>query len=279
VSTQAGEVQLGWSGPNPVFAHVRRWLPDLDEARFVERVSRSLLVGDFDLIVAGDGIRSDLQAIAGHLNGHGGSAARLALVEFQLWSDAAGQTLVVPSVPLRTQVIEHRVVLDRQGIPLPLAPAAEADEVVETVIDPEQATLRDRNRAFWQGFIDAARFDHPDQPPPRHGGRNWVRLDLPIPGRMTAYRTANGKAGIFISLPGEEGAEAFAALESEADDLRRETGLDLVFRREKEQPFLGTISLQSATTDDRQLLAWLTSAANCMVNVFRPRLATMTRVA
>lgn len=51
---------LGWSGANPLFDHVRLRAPAVREPAFVDAVHRSLQVGDFDLIIAGDGIRSDL---------------------------------------------------------------------------------------------------------------------------------------------------------------------------------------------------------------------------
>jgi hypothetical protein len=276
---------LRWTGSNPLFAAVRRNVPALDEIRFVEAVSRSLLAGDFDLIVAGDGIRSDLHAIAGHLNGQASLLARLALVEFQLWTDGDGQTLVVPTLPLRTQVIEHRVVVDRQGVPLQVVVEDAADEAIETLVNPDQATGRDQDRAFWQRFIDSARFDHPDQPPPRHGGRNWVKIDLPPPARwLTAYRSSGGRAGLFMVLTDEAGAAAFAELKAEAGQLQQETGLELVFKQKQELPFRGEIvalrkAMPAERTSDEQLLAWFGDAANRMINAFRPRLAALARSA
>jgi hypothetical protein len=51
----------------------------------VNAVSGCLARGDFDLIVAGDGIRTDMHAIAGFPGTAGGLVARFALVEFQVW--------------------------------------------------------------------------------------------------------------------------------------------------------------------------------------------------
>jgi hypothetical protein len=276
---------LRWTGPNPLFAKVRQDLPELDEVRFVEAVSRSLMAGDFDLIVAGDGIRSDLQAIAGHLNGHAGILARLALVEFQIWTGFDGQTLVVPSVPMRTQVIEHRVVVDRLGVPLALMVEDQADVSVEKLVNPEQAVGRDQDRAFWQRFIDQVRFDHPDQTPPRHGGRNWVKIDLPSPARwLTAYRSAGGSAGLFLSLADEAGAAAFAELQADANQLREGTGLDLQFKVKQEMPFRGDIlalrdTVGGLASSDEQVLAWFVEASNRLVNALRPRFAALARQA
>jgi hypothetical protein len=273
---------LRWTGGNPLFDHVRRQVPALDEARFVDAVARSLAAGDFDLIVAGDGIRSDLHAITTHLNMQGGLAARLALVEFQLWSDADGRTLVVPALALRTEVVQQRVIIGGDGMPIRLELPAEAMEEVEAAIDPGHAAERDRNRAFWQRFIDELRFDHPDQPPPRHGGNNWVRIELPSPAKwMTAFR-GDDRAGLFLTLNGDAGAAAFDSFEVDAAALQTETELALSFDREREHPFKGTIgtSLPRARKDAMsagELQTWLSDAANRMVSAFRPRLSAITR--
>lgn len=146
---------LGDSSPNPIFDLARAADPDLDEATFVDAVARSLQLGDFHLIIAGDGIRSDLQAIGAYINATIGSAARLSLVEVQLWRDAAGQVLVVPQVPLRTEVIEQRLVVDRDGVPLRLASDDDRHDDTPVAKAPEAIGLRGVNRAFWQGAISA----------------------------------------------------------------------------------------------------------------------------
>lgn len=111
---------------------------DLDEARFVDAVSGFLASGDFDLVVAGDGIRSGMHAIASFLGTAGGLMARFALVEFQVWHDHAGTTIILPFIPCRTQVIEHRVLIGADGGPLTVETAADerADDLPDH--DPER---------------------------------------------------------------------------------------------------------------------------------------------
>ena len=233
--------------------------------------------GDFDLIVAGDGIRSDLVAITSHLGVQSGLLVRLALVEFQLWEDDAGRTLVVPALPLRTEVVQQRVIVGDSGAPFQLEAVAEAEEAT---VDPERALQRGQNRAFWQRFIDEVRFDHPDQPPPRHGGNNWVRLELPPPAEwMTLYRNSD-EAGLVVTLAGDEGANAFARLREESEVLEAETGLTLRFETLSEHPFKGRIGVSRANASDSgaaDQAAWLKQAANAMASALRPRLGVLAR--
>ena len=133
--------KLGVSAANPIYRIARKRWPDLDEADFVDGVSRSLALGDFHLIVAGDGIRSDLQTVAAHLNALGAGLSRLSLLEIQLWADSQGRTLVVPTVPLRTEIIEQRVFITQSGAPLQMEvqTIAEATSSMESVVDPNQS--------------------------------------------------------------------------------------------------------------------------------------------
>ena len=179
----------GSTGPNPIFSTARQKWPDIEEAAFVDAISRSLQLGDFQLIVAGDGIRSDMHTIAEHLGSQVAGLAQLALLEIQLWHSSSGATVVVPSVPFRTEILQQRVLVSastayRFRSKQDAAAPFDTSEAMESIVDPDRVERRTANRAFWQRFIDEVQFDHPDQPPPRHGGDNWVRIELPTPVRL-----------------------------------------------------------------------------------------------
>jgi hypothetical protein len=258
---------------NPIYDAVKVSWPSLDEARLVDAVSRSLEIGDFHLIVAGDGIRSDLHTISEHLNGSGLAAARFALLEIQLWVDGAGRTLVAPNVPVRTQVIQQRVFLSRDDRVVRLAGDIDSEEeAIEREVDPDQIVRRQENRRFWQTFIDTVEFDHPDQPLPRHGGDNWVRIPLPAPmASITAYRNSK-EVGFFRNMKDEETLRLFRYLAAQADAARAETDLELEFRQVPNgKP--ATISVKYPIADlptEEQQLEWLRGAANRLVTFLRP---------
>ncbi|MBZ9873182.1 hypothetical protein LB542_20260 [Mesorhizobium sp. BR1-1-9] len=287
--TSALKRKLATVEPNPIFAAAKILWPDLEEAPFVDAVTRSLKLGDFQLIVAGDGIRSDMHAIADHLNAQGAGLAQLALLEIQLWQAASGNILVVPTVPLRTEVLQQRVLVDIGGMPLqleiPEVASALPVDTMENVVDPERSNRRSMNRAFWQQFIDQVRFDHPDQPPPRHGGDNWVRVPLPEPlGWMTAFRSTGTRAevGLFLTFRDQDGQTLFDDLQVDIEQLRNESGLDLVARLKTAAPFyaeLGVFRARSEFTTDEQQLDWLCDAANRFVSLIRPRLSVLVEAA
>jgi hypothetical protein len=274
----------GMTGENPIFGAVRAKYPDLSEARFVDAVSESMRTGNFLLAIAGDGIRSDLQSLRGLLATRGGLLASLALLEIQTYRDINGRTLLVPCVAVKSEVIAHRVVTRADGTPLtlessdlpPQTPALSSPER-----EPASNAARLANRAFWDSFISSVRFDHPDQPPPRHGGNNYVRIDLPGPVTgLVAYRTADRTAGFMLKFVGEDGREVLQRLLEDQMALEAELGHDLVFEvgasAEGNSRVVGEIRIdwkpQDSTKSEEEQLSWLRLMANTAVNAFRPRL-------
>jgi len=186
----------GLSGDNPIFQAVRSRYPALHEAGFVDAVNRSLANGDFLLVIAGDGIRSDLHALRRSLASQAGLLSRIAFVEMKILRDATGRTLLVPFVPLQTEIVKREVLISLDDHPVERL--SSPTQTTATTPTDKSTTVGSRleNREFWDSFIARVEFDHPDQPPPRHGGNNWVRMDMPGPvSHLVAYREAASSAG------------------------------------------------------------------------------------
>lgn len=85
---------------------------DLDEAQFVDRVTRNLRRGRLLLIIAGDGIRESVETMAEYLQQTPQLQFTLALVELLTYKLSPGSDalLVVPQVVARTREIMRAVV-------------------------------------------------------------------------------------------------------------------------------------------------------------------------
>ncbi|MFD1558828.1 hypothetical protein ACFSHT_24845 [Paraburkholderia silviterrae] len=278
----------GLTGESPIFKAVSAAYPELEEARFVDSVNESLRRGDFLLAIAGDGIRSDLHALKNLLANQGGLLAKLALLEIRLFRDARGRTLLVPNVPIQTEVVRREVYVGAgREVPIEAANSVRSDAAAIGMEGSEAAsssasTSKAQNKEFWTRFIAEVRFDHPDQSPPRHGGNNWVKMDLPGPvGGLVAYRTVGNVAGFSVKFKGPEGREVMQTLLEDQPGVEGEIGHAVQFRvgdstgddgREVGGLFIEYLPHEGPEMESEQM-AWLLKTANALVNALRPRLA------
>lgn len=253
-------------GQNPLYDLVHAQGAAMAEADFVDAVSRNLRSGDFHLIIVGDGIREDASAIVEHVAGIG---ARLAIVEMQRWRDSAGNQLLLPQVPFRTEVVRQRILVDSAGVPLIADQEESIDEVVPGVIDPEKQAVRESNREFWQEYIDSARFDHPDQPVPRHGGNNWVKVPMPDPARWLNVYRYKGRAA--MSLVERDGSGLLDWLARDGASLQSEFGPEPIILHHEGHPDRPMICVVQPQAGEDQM-SWLQDATNRMVTLLRPRI-------
>lgn len=109
---------------NPLFDIVRDAPEAPDEITFTDRVSRNLRLGRHLLLIAGDGIRENMESLAEHVQKHAGLHFTLGLVEMRLFKipDQNG-VLVIPAIITRTTNIERAVIrLDGDGMSIYDAP-------------------------------------------------------------------------------------------------------------------------------------------------------------
>ncbi|MDO8152308.1 hypothetical protein [Isoptericola sp. b408] len=106
-----------------------------DERRFVDSVAKNLRDGRMLLLVVGDGIREDVEAMADYLQHTPQLHYRLALVELALFEDAArGLRVAVPSVVAQTREVVRAVVR------VDVAPQANVDVSVTVPQDDSPAS-------------------------------------------------------------------------------------------------------------------------------------------
>lgn len=87
------------------------------ESEFFDAVSLNLQRGRMLVMVVGDGIRAETQALAQLLQSHAGSHFTFALVELAAWRNTKTQDiLMVPTTLARTVMIERGIVRLVQGI-------------------------------------------------------------------------------------------------------------------------------------------------------------------
>ena len=188
--------------PRGAFEVVSAAAPDIDEAHFVDSVSRNLRRGDFLLLVAGDGIHEGAGAIATFLESHGTLQFTFGMVEMAIFDLPDGSTLVEPRVITQSEII-RRVVVELKSEQM-VATDEEAEELeASDQNDDKLERDRVRFRDFWTKFLAELRLDDKSQPirPPApsqnqpfhmpKGTQAWISASL-VPSA--------GKASVFLTL-------------------------------------------------------------------------------
>jgi hypothetical protein len=87
------------------FALVKAQHPELDEATFIDALSRNLRDGRFLLVVAGDGIKENVEQITDLVQRNAALGFTFALVEMALYGLEGGKLLIQPRTVCRTHQI------------------------------------------------------------------------------------------------------------------------------------------------------------------------------
>jgi hypothetical protein len=265
----------------------------IDEAAFVDAVTRNLLRGRLMLLLAGDGIHEGTERIVEYVGRYAGLHLTFGLVEIAGYEMPDGRLLVRPRVLARTMNLERAVVrvegpgADRVDI---LAPGAAAnsgvlteggdegeDQGVGRSFDP---AVLEADRSWRVEFVKRLHLDDPAQAVGRVGfGR--VFLELPVPWAwMTAYSSRrNNTCGNTLVLKGDAGYEIFQALRAERQDIDAELSVACNFKsimwRKREDFYWVDASRQFSdgwtVEQEPAQLEWLLAATNAFVNTFRPR--------
>ena len=266
---------------NVLYELVRRRSPEIDEAAFVDNVTRHLKRGEFLLLIIGDGIWEGVESIVDFVQRHSGLHFNLALVEAALYRDNSDHLIVQPRVLARTEIVHRFVVENGLG-----QKATIPDDGPEPLSDHESENLR-----FWTAVLDDFEFADTavDVPAPTKEATLYVKV------RGSGYGDWGLWFGSYLFrksrligcyLARREGMPAatriYEQVHGSLDDLRGETGDDLTywhnsqgrprigFRRETRWPFVS-----DDDSDFRDAVSWMRDHLERLVSALHPRLQHM----
>lgn len=275
---------------NVLYELVRDAGGTIDEARFVDQVSRDLRAGRFLLVIVGDGITEGTQRIGEYLRANAGLGFGFGMIEmaqYRFVDPASGveRVIVQPRLIARTTTIERSVIRNEAA---GIAVAALADERGIATAPRAGAAVDRAGQQDWRDFVERfasqLALDDPGQPPPRAAGLNWMRMPLPGPSHLTLWRSkGDGVVGAFVRYKGSEGAALFASLRADQEAIDRafiEDGLPAPDWAETGDG--GSLTLQWSSpwpwgeAEEARQIQLLSHAANRFVNSLRPRLTALT---
>ena len=146
---------------------------ELNEADFVDNVTRYLSRGEFLLLIVGDGIREGAENIVNFVQRHSGLHFNLALVEAALFQDGASRIIVQPRVLARTEIVQ-RFVVENQT-------AAEQENAKDDADEDSLSDWQQENLRFWSAVLGDFTFSDVtvDTPSPSKESAIYVRVQQP----------------------------------------------------------------------------------------------------
>lgn len=253
---------------------VKRQFPDTEESEFVDGVSNSLAQGDFMLVVAGDGIRSDTQAMVQYLDRTANMKFTLAMIETAVYqTESSDLTFIQPRTLFQTKEIQRTVYITDFGE----SPTAE-EEQPKSQLSP----LMEQYFQFWQRFIEDLRLDDPEQPMANPLAKGNMFFSMP-PSSNVAWITlyffkASSEIGCFLRLSSsEDGVALYHELKEDAEAI----GDELPYPIEWDDKNCRVITHkrikgQWPPVEDESVKAYFSDVVNAFVNTFRPRLERLS---
>jgi hypothetical protein len=274
---------------NVPFELARKENPSLNERQFVDDAYLAMRSGRFLLLIAGDGIREDVGAIAELINRNAAAGFAFGLVEVALYGFESGSLVIQPRIVARTQIIEHTVVTVRDTKAPEIVSFDEAEDADVTGIPVEKVSTRNdlaespkqaEYRTWWTPVLQS-KFDDPDQEPAKLYWQNHVRAALPWPNAwIVAYRSGgDGKVGVFTSGRGPDYREMLAALEPQYGEVMSELPEGSEIKRSDTGDYFTFAIVRNAAdfANDDEKRAWLSTTLNAYVNALRHRLKALVQ--
>ena len=271
---------------NVPYELVREQAPDVDEAEFVDSVTRHLNRGEFLLLIIGDGIREGVENIVQFVQSHSGLHFKLALVEAALYRDTCDRIIVQPRALARTEVV-HRIVVEAGRVED--KPAEEEDSV------PASYTNEPENVRFWKAVLDDYRFADVtvELPEGRRGPQVYVKVrrsgysdwGLSFVGYLERGASTIG-CYLTCRRDTQPGEDVYGEVVGSLDEIRAELGDDfdqwdrrgrprIGFRRRTQFPFPPE---GEGAGEFEDAVAWMQENLNRLVSTVHPRLQRMISV-
>ena len=254
----------------------------VEEQGFVDGINRSLKIGDFLLLIVGDGIRTGAESLVAFIERYGNLRFGLGLIEVAAYRLPDHSVLLQPRILAKTEVLQRTVLIGASG-------AIDLEQVA-SVEDAETARNSDSAwfESFWTEYMTALRLDDPLQPLPTKPAK-WTNIFFGVPpGAGSAWISAyiaqsSGVAGVYLTFAKSlNNLDVFyTRLLEQKEDIERAFGAQLSWERKGDKIYIGApnASFQNLNlpADRDRTITHLADMTNRMVNVFRHRLDAITR--
>ena len=262
---------------------VRAANPEVNEAAFVDNVTRHLRRGEFLLLIIGDGIHEGVESIVDFVQRHSGLHFNLALVEAALYRDTHNRIIVQPRILTRTEIV-RRVVFEVGETRDVLPDDSERGDVLP---DDQRENL-----AFWTAVLENYSFSDVTVDVPETTKKPTLDVKVSNSGHgdkglsFVGYlnRSSPRRIGCYLSRRQDipHAVRIYGQIEQALDELRLDIGDDLSswvksgrprigFRRFDRLPF----GADEDSAEFRESIQWMREKLDLLVSAVHPRLQRM----
>ena len=266
-----------------LFEIVRDQHAELDEAQFIDSISRSLRRGDLLLLIAGDGIRENVGAITNFIEDHGTLHFTFGLIEMAIYRMPDGRHLVQPRVLAHTEVI-RRIVVDVRGGHINEPDLESEDEETESMPRPDLEQQRLKFSTFWKEWMEKYPLD--DQSQPIKKPTTWTNQFFDMPKESKSRVAAvvaekSGQVGVYMGFPKQPvGDRIYEALLADQAAINEAIGQPVKWYSTDNWQGIAIwreFGDQMLTSRRAEVQAWLGDVVNRFINTFRPRIESLLR--
>jgi hypothetical protein len=259
---------------NVLYEVVKAVYDDVDEAKFVDEVSRNLRTGRFLLLIAGDGIREGVGSIAEFLERYGSLEFTFGLIEMAVYRFQGDDLIVQPRILAKSVIYKRSVVVTED-------PKIVVIEDVGEMEEDDEVTDKIRYiREFWSEFLNELKLDDPSQAMPNPGKGQNIYF-YPVPGApfwVSAYLSpSNNTIGVYLRFQkGEYANDIYKYLEEDRESIDSELGIPVNWKSDgqKHSVISSLKGIDALNTTRRgEMKEFLSDSVNRFINVFRPRLS------
>lgn len=266
-----------------IFERVRDREGALEEAAFCDQVSRTLRLGQFMLLIVGDGIREGVGAMTEFLDQFGSLQFSFGLVEIGVFDLPSVGKIVQPRILAKTVIMKRTVVtIDAAGVGRVLDEGRASGEGPDDEVDSKRTERATFFRNFWAEFLRDLHLDDAAQPManvtestniyfsmPPSGGTAWISAYFALSKNRVGVYLTFARGGAFASL-------AWASFKAEESEIRAELGFETIWSDEGDGKYgigsrLPYNDIQKPETLV-EIREFFRTRINRYVSVFRPRL-------
>ena len=217
---------------NVLYELIRKNAPEVNEAEFVDNITRHLKRGEFLLLIIGDGIREGVENIVNFVQRYGGLHFNLALVEAALYRDKANRIIIQPRILMRTEIVGRIVTGD--GVAQGVLSEDDEDDVLS---DYQQENLR-----FWTAVLDGYSFSDVTVEVPAVGKESMLYVKVRNSGFgdwglsfVGFISRGSSLIGCYLSCRKDipQAVRIHEEIKESFEELQRELGDDLLFWKNK----------------------------------------------